>query len=254
VHGIGTVNDSPVTINGEDHMRGLLSSVASILKAVMMAAVPVMKWCGRTGAWITDHTARPVAFAIEKAGDIVTGTADLVGKAATIPGRLVGGLLGGGGASLPMPPAVDEEAAHDRRVAQVEKATAALQASRTMIAQPIPRRAGLLSPRPVIGEIVHAYAKADPVERLALDLDMLPPHIRSWLIARDERTLERLAKVGPEACGELVAGKRRFVGIERPDGSGHDVLDVDAVMRQSAAAPFLERIALAKGTAPVLHS
>ncbi|WP_114945884.1 hypothetical protein [Microvirga calopogonii] len=234
-------------------MRALLSSVASIIRAIMSATAPVLKWCGRTGAWIVDHTARPISFVMEKTGDALIGTADLVGKAASIPGRLVGGLLGGGGASLPMPH-VSEDAAHDRRVAQVEKATAALQASRAATAQPIPRTAGPLSPRSLIGELVHAYAQADPVERLALDLDMLPPHIRSWLIACDERTLERLARIGPEACGEFAAGKRRIVGIERPDGAGTDLVDVDLVMAQSAAAPYLRRIADAKAEARVFHA
>src|SRR5688500_15481234 len=72
--------------NGEDDTRSLLSSVASIIRSSMAAVAPVMKWCGKTGTWIVDHTARPISFAMEKTGDALIGTADLVGKVATIPG------------------------------------------------------------------------------------------------------------------------------------------------------------------------
>ena len=74
-----------------------------------------------------------------------------------------------------------------------------------------------MHPSAVIGEIVHSYAGADPHARLAINVDLLPPYIRTWLVSRSENELERLSAVGPTACGDVASGRRRIVGVKRLD-------------------------------------
>ncbi len=216
-------------------MRKLIAKILSLLSA----CVPAMKWCAKSGAWIVDKsvksallasatvietTANAAAAGLEWAGDVA-------GKTAAIPGKVLGGLLTGGGGGVPVPPPGADAAEHERRMRAVEGAALALR-KQPLLSKP---KSGLAAPSELIGEIVHQYASTDPHARLALDLDMLPPYVRTWLVARNERELQRLAAVGPVACGEVASGRRRIVGVERPDA----VIEAERVLALSSAAPYL---------------
>lgn len=212
--------------------------LATIMK-LLSACVPVMKWCGRTGAWVADKTVRGTLLG---AATVIEGTAnataatlewagDVLGKTASIPSKVIGGLLGGGG-GVPVPPPGADAAEHERRMRAVESATLALRNSQQLLSKP---KSGLAAPSELIGDLVHKYASADPHARLAIDLDMLPPYVRTWLVSRTEKELQRLAAVGPTACGEVASGRRKIVGVERPDA----VVEAERVLANASVAPYL---------------
>jgi len=190
-------------------MRRLMA----IIRAIVQSLSQAFRWCRKAGAYVVDRSVKASAATVEATSEVLEATAELGAQAASIPGRLIGGLLGGGG-GVPVPPPGDDDAAHERRMLDVKKATQALEAGR----QPQPKPA-LMRPRDMFGEIVHAYAAADPVARLALDLDMLPPHLRTWLVSLGDKELRKLAAAGPEACGEVASGRRRIVGIAVPEAA-----------------------------------
>ncbi|MBJ6125383.1 hypothetical protein [Microvirga splendida] len=216
-------------------MRKLITRILTLLGA----CVPVMKWCGRTGAWIVDKSVRGAllgtATVVETTARATAATlkwsGDILGKTSSIPGKVLGGLLSGGGTNIPVPAQGADEAQHERRIRAVEGAALALR-RQPLLSKP---KSTLAAPFEIIGEVVHEYASADPHARLEIDLDMLPPYIRSWLVARSEKELQRLAAVGPTACGEFASGRRRIVGVEKPDA----VIEAERVLAQSSAAPYL---------------
>lgn len=216
-------------------MRRVLVMIMKLLSSI----VPAMKWCGRTGAWVVDKTVRGgllgTATVIETTANATAAglewAGDIAGKTAAIPGKVLGGLVSGGGANIPVPAPGGDEAEHERRMRAVEGAALALR-RQPRLSKP---KSTLAAPSEIIGEVVHEYASADPHARLAIDLDMLPPYIRSWLVARPEKELQRLAAVGPIACGQVASGRRRIVGVERPDA----VTEAERVLAVSSAAPYL---------------
>jgi hypothetical protein len=52
-----------------------------------------------------------------------------------------------------------------------------------------------------IGETIHAYAFASEDERLYMDLDARPDHVRIWLLTRKEADPKKTAAAGPVKCG-----------------------------------------------------
>ncbi|WP_457091107.1 hypothetical protein [Microvirga sp. P5_D2] len=97
-----------------------------------------------------------------------------------------------------------------------------------------------------VGETIHAYAAASEDERLEMDLDPLPDHVRVWLLTRKETDLKRLAAAGPVKCGLVAAGKRSgIVGIEPPDPD--QPVSPEPVVRRLDADELFARIAKAKG-------
>lgn len=217
-------------------MKRVLATIMRLLNTL----VPAMRWCGRTSAWVVDKTVRGTllgaATVIETTANATAAglewTGDILGKTASIPGKVIGGLFSGGGGNIPVPSPGADAAEHDRRMRAVESAAFATRKSQPLLTKPKP---GVAAPSAVIGEIVHSYAGADPHARLAIDLDLLPPYIRTWLVSRSEKELERLAAVGPTACSDVASGRRRIVGVERPDA----IVEAERVLVDSSSAPYL---------------
>jgi hypothetical protein len=146
-----------------------------------------MRWCGKAGTYIVDRTVEGSLYALETTRQLIYAGGQVAGAVASIPGGVIGGIFGGGG-SIPAPPEGVDEIEHDRRIEAVKGALRQREVQTAAAS-----RANLLRHSDVLGEIVHGYAAADPVARLALDLDMLPPHVRTWLVSRSEQELRKLA-------------------------------------------------------------
>jgi len=224
-------------------MRDFLTN---LIKALLAIGAPVWKWCAKGGAWVIDHAATAAKMSAFAAGGFITKTADVVektanwagdltGKVALIPGKLVGSFLGGGGGGMPMPTPKDEDKDHARRMRDVKAITEALQAGR----QPLLRPSQIVpfASRAAIGETVRAYASADPHERLGLDLDELPPHIRTWLLTRSEQELVKLAVAGADKCSDVATGRRGIPGVGKPNADSN--LNVEEMVSEAAATPHL---------------
>jgi hypothetical protein len=194
-------------------MRFVAAIFAMIRSAVQAALSVTWRWCARTGKWVA------------KASQ----------AAASLPGSLIGSLFG----SAPLPPAPEPSS---EGVDAVKDALDTLAERRRKIdaQDQMARRSD------PVGEAIHAYASASEDERLDMDLDALPEHVRVWLLTRKEADLKKLATAGPVKCGFIAAGKRSgIVGIEPPD-LDHRMSPAPVVSRLDADELFA-RIAKAKG-------
>ncbi|MFC4171513.1 hypothetical protein ACFOYU_05500 [Microvirga sp. GCM10011540] len=223
-------------------MKGIFTALATIMRAVARAMRTTLHWCTKTSTWIAETTMDAAAWTAEKTVDLTTAAVDTGVAAVRAPGVLLSSLVGGG---VAMPAPVAQEAAHERRMQDVGAAVEALQQRRKAI-----QSQELMRPQDLIGEIVYRFASATGRERYDVDLEMLPPHIRSWLLSRDESTLQRLAAAGPAKCGLVGSGRRSgLVGIDGPEAPE---LDPEPVMKRAAIEPYMQnstrvgRIAAAK--------
>lgn len=191
----------------------LAAVLAAIFRAVAQAASFTWRWCATSGRWIVD-TARVTA---------------------SIPGAFLGSFFGGG--QMPPAPEPTSESADAVRDALD---TLAERRRKIDVQDQMMRRSD------PVGETIHAYAAASEDERLEMDLDALPDHVRVWLLTRKEADLKRLATAGPVKCGLVAAGKRSgIVGIESPDPDHR--MSPAPVERRLGADELFARIARAKG-------
>jgi hypothetical protein len=191
----------------------LASILATIIRAAVQAASFTWRWCAASGRWV----------------------ADVARTTASIPGALVGSLFGG--AQLPPPPEESSE-----NVDAVRSALDTLAERR----RNIDMHDHFLRHSDPLGEIVHAFASASEDERIEMDLDALPDHVRTWLLTRKEADLKKLAAAGPAKCGLVAAGKRSgIVGLEPPDPAQEGLLE--PVPGSAEANTFFAQIARAKG-------
>jgi nucleotide-binding universal stress UspA family protein len=191
----------------------LASILTAIIRAAVQAASFTWRWCTVSGRWV----------------------ADVARAAASVPGALIGGLFG----SAPLPPAPEPSS---------ESADAVKNALDTLTERrrKIDMQDQILRHSDPLGETIHAYASASEDERLDMDLDALPEHVRVWLLTRTEADLKKLAAAGPVKCGLVAAGKRSgIVGIEPPDPD--QPMAPEPVVRRLDADEFFARIARAKG-------
>jgi hypothetical protein len=171
------------------------------------------RWCARTGKWVAKATQ----------------------AAASLPGSLIGSLFG----SAPLPPAPEPSS---------ESADAVKNALDTLAdrRRKIDMQDQMMRRSDPVGETIHAYASASEDERLDMDLDALPEHVRVWLLTRKEADLKRLAAAGPVKCGLIATGKRSgILGIEPPDPD--QPMSPEPVVKRLDADEFFARIARAKG-------
>jgi hypothetical protein len=194
-------------------MRFVAAILTMIRSAVQAALSVTWQWCAKTGKWV--------------------GKATQV--AASLPGLLIGSLFG----SAPLPPAPEPSS---------ESADAVKNALDTLTERrrKIDMQDQMARRSDPVGETIHAYAAASEDERLHMDLDALPKHVRVWLLTRKEADLKRLAAAGPVKCGLIAAGKRSgVVGIEPPDSD--QPMSPESVVRRLDADELFDRIARAKG-------
>jgi hypothetical protein len=171
------------------------------------------RWCARTGKWVAKATQ----------------------AAASLPGSLIGGLFGSG----PLPPAPEPS---------LESADAVKNALDTLAdrRRKIDMQDQMMRRSDPVGETIHAYASASEDERLDMDLDALPEHVRVWLLTRKEAELKKLTAAGPVKCGLIATGKRSgIVGIEPPDPD--QPMSPEPVVKRLDVDEFFARIARAKG-------
>lgn len=118
----------------------------------------------------------------------------------SLPGRLLGG---GGGGSLPLPPAAPPAPNAASEIA----AMVAKRSKGRALPGALPSD---LDPSPdgtdPICATVHAYARASPSDRRLVDLSALSPDQVSWLLRLRPHDLERLAAAGGLVCGRLARG------------------------------------------------
>ena len=153
---------------------------------------------------------------------MLEGGGRLVGNtftaAASVPGKVVSTLLGGGGAAIPHP--APQNAAPRSDVADAVSALQARRQSSDVLAasrQVLDGSSLMRHQTKAMGSVVHAYAQAGRDARYGIDLDTLPEHVRDWLLTRSEDDLQRLADAGPAKCGLAAMGKRSgIVGLELP--------------------------------------
>jgi len=194
-------------------MRFLTKILTIIRTAVQSALSVAWHWCARTGKWV----------------------AEVARVTTSLPESLIGSLFGSAPA-LPAPEPNSESADADKNALD----TLADRRRKIDIQNQVMRRSD------PVGEIVHAYASASEDERLDMDLDVLPEHVRVWILTRSEVDLKRLAAAGPVKCGLIAAGKRSgIVGIEPPDAD-RPILP-NPVVRRLDTNEFFARIARAKG-------
>jgi hypothetical protein len=201
-------------LSRQENSMKLAATLLATIRAALQAALSVTwRWCSASGRWV----------------------ADVARATASIPGALIGSLFGS--AQLPPAPEPDSE-----DVDAVRRALDTLAERR----RNIDVHDHFLRHTDTIGEIVLAYASASEEERLEMDLDALPEHVRIWLLTRTEADLKKLAAAGPAKCGLVAAGKRSgIVGIQPPDPD--QPMAPEPVVRRLDADEFFARIARAKG-------
>jgi hypothetical protein len=191
-----------------------VATFLAMIRSAMQAVLSVTwHWCSRTGKWVAKATQ----------------------AAASLTGSLIGSLFG----SAALPPAPEPSSESSDAVKTALNTLAERRRSIDMHDQ-MARRSD------PVGEVIHAYASASEDERLDMDLDVLPNHVRIWLLTRKESDLKRLAAAGPVKCGLVAAGKRSgIVGIEPADPD--QPMSPEPVVRRLDADELFARIARAKG-------
>ena len=232
------------------------ATIARIIQAVTRALASMTRatkrWCAKSSTWVYDRvvepavdytgeacsgalagvmgfmpdvidaTARLPGQAIRGTGAVLEGGGRLIGNtftaAASVPGKVVSTLLGGGGAAIPHP--APQNAAPRSDVADAVSALQARRQSSDVLAasrQVLDASSLMRHQTKAMGAVVHAYAQAGRDARYGIDLDTLPEHVRDWLLTRSEDDLQRLADAGPAKCGLATMGKRSgIVGLELP--------------------------------------
>ncbi|MPR12077.1 hypothetical protein [Microvirga tunisiensis] len=192
----------------------LVATILATIRTILQATVSTMwRWCTVSSRWVTD----------------------VIRATASIPGALLGGLFG----KAQLPPA-PEPASGDGDAVRNALETLSERRRQIEAQNQMVRRSDF------IGEIIHAYASASEDQRLDMDLDALPPHVRVWLLTRKESDLTKLAAAGPVKCGLVAAGKRSgIVGLEPPDPD--QPISPEPVVRRLDADELFARIARAKG-------